>query len=131
MSTMSKIAIVDLEVFYHVGVPDEERAQAQRLLLTVEMEHDFSQAAQTDDLMHTINYYAVTQRLLKLGEGRSWKLIETLASDIAQLVLAEFQATAVTVEVKKFIIPQARYVALSLSRRAVVAGQNPADRFNA
>ena len=131
MSTMSKIAIVDLEVFYHVGVPDEERAQAQRLLLTVEMEHDFSQAAQTDDLMHTINYYAVTQRLLKLGEGRSWKLIETLASDIAQLVLAEFQATAVTVEVKKFIIPQARYVAVSLSRRAVVAGQNPADRFNA
>ena len=131
MSTMSKIAIVDLEVFYHVGVPDEERAQAQRLLLTVEMEHDFSQAAQTDDLTHTINYYAVTQRLLKLGEGRSWKLIETLASDIAQLVLAEFQATAVTVEVKKFIIPQARYVAVSLSRRAVVAGQNPADRFNA
>ena len=131
MSTMSKIAIVDLEVFYHVGVPDEERAQAQRLLLTVEMEHDFSQAAQTDDLTHTINYYAVTQRLLKLGEGRSWKLIETLASDIAQLVLAEFQATAVTVEVKKFIIPQARYVAVSLSRRAVVAGQNPSDRFNA
>ena len=128
---MSKIAIVDLEVFYHVGVPDEERAQAQRLLLTVEMEHDFSQAAQTDDLMHTINYYAVTQRLLKLGEGRSWKLIETLASDILQLVLAEFQATAVTVEVKKFIIPQARYVAVSLSRRAVVAGQNPSDRFNA
>ena len=131
MSTMSKIAIVDLEVFYHVGVPDEERAQAQRLLLTVEMEHDFSQAAQTDDVTHTINDYAVTQRLLKLGEGRSWKLIETLASDIAQLVLAEFQATAVTVEVKKFIIPQARYVAVSLSRRAVVAGQNPADRFNA
>ena len=128
---MSKILIVDLEVFYHVGVPDEERAQAQRLLLSVEMEHDFSRAAQTDDLTHTINYYAVTQRLLKLGEGRSWKLIETLASDIAQLVLAEFQAMAVTVEVKKFIIPQARYVAVSLFRRAVVAGQNPSDRFNA
>ena len=128
---MSKILIVDLEVFYHVGVPAEERAQAQRLLLSVEMEHDFSRAAQTDDLTHTINYYAVTQRLLKLGEGRSWKLIETLASDIAQLVLAEFQAMAVTVEVKKFIIPQARYVAVSLFRRAVVAGQNPSDRFNA
>ena len=61
---MSKISIVDLEVFYHVGVPDEERAQAQRLLLTVEMEHDFSRAAQTDDLTQTINYFAVTQRLL-------------------------------------------------------------------
>ena len=116
---MSKISIVDLEVFYRVGVPDEERAQAQRLLLTVEMEHDFSQAAQTDDLTQTINYYAVTQRLLKLGEGRSWKLIETLAGEIAQLVLTEFQAAAVTVEVKKFIIPQARYVAVSLTRRTM------------
>ena len=115
---MARISIVDLEVFYHVGVPDEERAQAQRLLLTVEMEHDFSRAAQTDDLTQTINYYAVTQRLLKLGEGRSWKLIETLASEIGQLVLTEFHAAAVTVEVKKFIIPQARYVAVSLSRRA-------------
>ena len=114
---MSRISMVDLEVFYQVGVPDEERAQAQRLLLTVEMEHDFSQAAQTDDLTHTINYYAVTQRLLKLGEGRSWKLIETLASEIAQIVLTEFRAAAVTVEVKKFIIPQARYVAVSLTRR--------------
>ncbi len=32
---MSRISIVDLEVFYRVGVPDEERAQQQRLLLTV------------------------------------------------------------------------------------------------
>lgn len=109
---MARISIVDLEVFYHVGVPDEERAQAQRLLLTVEMEHDFSRAAATDDLTQTINYYAVTQRLLKLGEGRSWKLIETLASEIAQMVLTEFHAAAVTVEVKKFIIPQARHVAV-------------------
>jgi dihydroneopterin aldolase len=44
---MSKISIVDLEVFYRVGVPDEERAQPQRLLLTVEMESDFSAAAKT------------------------------------------------------------------------------------
>ena len=32
---MSRISIVELEVFYRVGVPDAERAQAQRLLLTV------------------------------------------------------------------------------------------------
>ena len=45
---MSKISIVDLEVFYRVGVPDEERAKPQRLLLTVEMEFDFSAAAESD-----------------------------------------------------------------------------------
>jgi dihydroneopterin aldolase len=116
----SKITIADLEVHYHVGVPDEERARPQRLLLSVELEHDFSLAAQADDLNRTINYFAVTQRLLTLGEGRSWKLIETLATDIAQLVLAEFRPAAVTVEVKKFIIPQARYVSVAVTKRAVI-----------
>ena len=115
---MSKISIVDLEVFYHVGVPDEERAQPQRLLLTVEMERDFSLAARLDTLENTINYFAVTQRLLAFGTGREWKLIEKLAEDIARLVLLEFHPEAVTVEVKKFIIPQARYVSVSLTRRA-------------
>jgi len=113
---MSQISIVDLEVFYRVGVPDVERAQPQRLLLTVALEADFSAAATSDAIADTIDYYAVTQKLLKFGEGREWKLIEKLAADIAGLILAEFKPPAVTVEVKKFIIPQARHVAVSLTR---------------
>jgi len=113
---MSQIAIVDLEVFYRVGVPDAERAQPQRLLLTLRLETDFTAAAKTDAIAETIDYFAVTQRLLKFGDHREWKLIEKLAADIADTVLAEFQPTAVTVEVKKFIIPEARHVAVSLTR---------------
>ena len=112
---MSQISIVDLEVFYRVGVPDAERAQPQRLLLTIGMAADFAAAAQSDGIADTIDYYAVTQRLLKLGEGREWKLIEKLAADIAGFILAEFKPLAVTVEVKKFIIPEARYVAVKLT----------------
>ena len=113
---MSQISIVDLEVFYRVGVPDAERSQPQRLLLTVVMESDFSAAADSDSIVDTIDYYAVTQKLLRFGEGREWKLIEKLATDIADLIFAEFKPQAVTVEIKKFIIPQARYVAVSLTR---------------
>ncbi len=113
---MSKISIVDLEVFYHVGVPDEERAKPQRLLLTVVLESDFSAAAASDAIIDTIDYFAVTQRLLKFGEGRSWKLIEKLAVDIAGMVLADFKPAGVSVEVKKFIIPQARYVSVSIEQ---------------
>jgi len=111
---MAKISIVDLEVFYRVGVPDAERAQPQRLLLTVEMETDFAAAAKTDAIADTIDYFAVTQKLLKFGDGREWKLIEKLAADVADLVLQEFRPQRVFVEVKKYIIPQARYVAVSL-----------------
>ena len=115
--TPDKISIVDLEVFYRVGVPDAERAQPQRLLLTIELESDFTAAAKSDGIADTIDYYAVTQRLLKFGEGREWKLIEKLASDIADTVLIEFKPQSVFVEVKKFIIPQARCVSVSLRRK--------------
>lgn len=113
---MDTITLTDLEVFYRVGVPEAERAVPQRLLLTVEMQHDFTRAAAGDDLRETIDYYAVSQRLLKFGEGRSWKLIEKLAADIAALVLAEFGAESVSVEVKKFIIPEARHISVRLTR---------------
>jgi len=111
-----QICIRDLEVFYHVGVPDDERAQQQRLLLTLEIESDFTKASAKDDLTQTIDYFAVTQRLLKLGEGREWKLIETLAVEIAELTRNEFGALAVMVEIKKFIIPEARWVSVRVSR---------------
>ena len=113
-----KITIADLEVHYCVGVPDEERARPQRLLLTVEMEFDFSTAAKTDSIADTIDYFAVSQRLLKFGEGKSWKLIEKLAADICQMILAEFHPQTVSVEVKKFPIPQAQYVSVAVTRAA-------------
>ena len=113
---MDTIIISELEVFFRVGVPDAERAQPQRLLLSVEMESDFQRAAAGDDLRETIDYYAVTRRLLAFGEGRSWKLIETLAVEIAAMITKEFGPERVRVEVKKFIIPEARFVAVRVER---------------
>jgi dihydroneopterin aldolase len=106
------IVIRELEVWYHVGVPDAERADPQRLLLNIEMVHDFTAAAASDDLGATIDYFAVAQRLLTFGQQRSWKLIEKLATDLAAMILSEFAPASVAVEVRKFIIPEARYVAV-------------------
>jgi dihydroneopterin aldolase len=113
----SKITIVDLEVFYRVGVPEAERVKPQRLLLTLEMDCDFSKPAKSDGIADTIDYFAVSQRLLKFGEGRSWKLIEKLAADIADMVLSEFKPEGVTVEVKKIPIPQARHVSVTVTKK--------------
>jgi len=104
---MSRITIVDLEVFFNVGVPDEERAKPQRLLVTVEMEYDFSFAARSDRINKTIDYSEVARQVLKFGEGRSWKLIEKLSTDLADMILSRLTPQSVTVEVKKFPVPQA------------------------
>ncbi len=115
---MDNVVIRDLEVFYHVGVTTQERAQPQRLLLTVEMQHDLSAAAATDDLRQTIDYAAVAQDLLAFGNNRTWNLIEKVGADIAQYVLIKYGPDSVTVEVRKFVIPQARYVSVCLTRIA-------------
>lgn len=113
---MDVISIRDLEVHYRVGVPDEERAQPQRLLLTLELHRDFSAAAAADDLRATIDYHAVAEWLKGFGDGRQWKLIERLAVEIAEAVLQQFQPQAVSVEVKKFVLPQARFVSVRVMR---------------
>ena len=113
---MGKIAIVDLEVHYNIGVTDQERAQPQKLLLTVEMTLDFTGAALTDRVEKTVNYQRVSEDLLQFGQGRSWKLLEKLVSNIADRILVEYEPDSVLVEAKKFVIPQARYVSVSLAR---------------
>jgi dihydroneopterin aldolase len=111
---MSRISIIDLEVFYRVGVTEEERANPQRLLLTIDLDFDFSSAAISDRVNRTIDYAEVCQTVLRLGERRTWKLIETIATDIANKVLVEFRPERVAVEVKKFPFPQARHVSVSI-----------------
>ena len=113
----SKISIVDLEVFYRVGVPPAERLKPQRLRLSLEMRQNTTKAAKSDSIADTINYFDVSQRLLKFGHGKSWKLIEKLAADIAKMVLTEYKPRSVSVEVKKFPIPQAKHVSVSVAKR--------------
>ena len=113
---MSRISIVDLEVFYRVGITDDERAKPQRLLISADLNFDMTSAILSDRIEKTINYHTLAEKLLKFGEGRSWKLVEKLASNLLDMILAEFKPQMVTIEVKKFPLPQARFVSVSLSR---------------
>jgi dihydroneopterin aldolase len=115
---MNQIIIKDLTVMYRVGVPDAEREQPQKLMITLVMDYDFSAAAKKDDISKTVDYALVSQRLLRFGERRNWKLIETLASEIAETLTREFRLTSIQVEIKKFIIPEAKYVAVRVSYTA-------------
>jgi dihydroneopterin aldolase len=117
------ITIRDLGVLCRIGVPEAERANPQRLLISVEMAGDFSEAARTDDIAQTINYYEVSKRITDLCANNSFKLIERLAHEIAELILSEFKPRVTTVEVKKFILPDARHVSFRLARSKPEANQ--------
>src|SRR5262245_28358171 len=113
---MDTITIKDLAVLCRIGVPDEERANPQRLLITVALRGDFAKACATDEINDTINYFDLSRRVLEFCRDNSFKLIEALAQQIAQIALREFGAHSVNVEVKKFILSDARYVSFELSR---------------
>ncbi len=110
------ILIRDLEVAYRVGVPDAERKSPQRLLISAEIFSDFTAAISADAIQKTVDYFAVCQKLLRFGENREWKLIEKLADDLARMILADFAADRVSIEVKKFVIPQAAHVSARVTR---------------
>jgi FolB domain-containing protein len=111
------ITIKDLAVLCRIGVPEEERAKPQRLLITVTMSGDFSKACASDDIQHTLNYFSVSRRVVEFCRGESFKLIEKLAYELAGTIIREFGAENVGVAVKKFILSDARYVSFELQRK--------------
>jgi dihydroneopterin aldolase len=116
MITMDRIIISDLEVEARVGVTEAERAQPQRLLITVELERDLRQAGRTDDLLATADYAAAARLVREIAMAKPRNLLEAFAEELAQAILSRKLANTVTVEVKKFSLPKTRFVAVRLTR---------------
>ncbi|MEA3209757.1 MAG: 7,8-dihydroneopterin aldolase/epimerase/oxygenase [Chthoniobacter sp.] len=110
------ILIEQLEVSAHVGVPDAERGKAQRLAVNLRIEPRRDFRALGDELENTVDYFAVCQAVQALAAARPRRLIETLGEEIAALILEDFAAAAVEVEVRKFILPDTAFVAIRIRR---------------
>ena len=88
------------------GVSDEERAAPQPFEVDVELELDLGPAGGADDLRLTVDYGAVFVLVAGIVEGRSFRLLETLAETIADAILAaQPRADAVVVRVRKMRPP--------------------------
>ena len=110
------IVVRRLAVNCFVGVPEEERAEAQTLYLTLEIVPERSFAKLQDNIEDTVDYDGVARRTVELAEERPRKLIETLAWEVGDMVLSEFAAREVTVEVEKHILPETEAVLVRTHR---------------
>jgi dihydroneopterin aldolase len=111
------IEIRRLRVQAHIGVPDEERAEAQSLLITVRMVPSQGFAGLGDEISRTIDYHAVALEIQALAAARPRRLIETLAVEIADHLLAAHPLFSVAVSVEKHILPDTECVAVHIERR--------------
>jgi len=109
-----EILIHGLRVTTRIGVPEEERATPQSLRVHLVMET--GPFPEEDGIDGTVNYKEVADRVrLLAGEGER-QLIETLAQEIAALVLAEFPVKKVRVALEKFILPETDWVGVIIER---------------
>jgi dihydroneopterin aldolase len=74
-----------------IGVYDWERDIRQTVVLDLEMASDNRRAASNDAIADAVDYDAISTRVLAFIEGSKFQLIETMAEQIAALVLDEFQ----------------------------------------
>ncbi len=98
---MDKVFIKDLLARGVIGVYTWERQQPQDILINIVVEGDLGEAGQTDDLVRSIDYDSLAQKVLAhVGSSRRFT-VEALASDIANICLADPRAIGVQVRVEK------------------------------
>lgn len=87
---MDIVYLKDLRVDVVIGIYEWERRVKQTIILDIEMAADVGRAAQSDNIDDALNYKAVAKRLFDYVGTTEFKLVETLAENIAALLLKEF-----------------------------------------
>ena len=87
---MDIIYLNDLRIETTIGIYDWERRTRQTVVLDIEMGADISTAAGSDNIEDTLDYKAVAKRVIAFVSASEYKLVETLAERIADILLKEF-----------------------------------------
>lgn len=111
------IEINELDVKGRIGVPEEERANPQRLVLSLRFRIGAPFRSLNDQVERTIDYAHVAAEAGKVVETTSAHLIETVIAEIADALMARFPIDRIQIELRKFALPNAGYVSVRLDRQ--------------
>ncbi|MDW0114654.1 dihydroneopterin aldolase [Sporosarcina saromensis] len=89
---MDYIHVNEMEFYGYHGALKEETVLGQRFRANVSLAVDLADAGKTDDLAKTVNYAEVFDLCRDVVEGEPRKLIETVAENIADVILSQFAA---------------------------------------
>lgn len=98
---MDIVFIEDLRIETVIGIYDWERKIRQVVSIDLEMAFDNTRPAATDRIEDTLDYKAVSKRLIAFVEASHFELVETLAERCAAIVLDEFGVTWLRLKLSK------------------------------
>jgi dihydroneopterin aldolase len=90
----------------HHGVTDAERAEPQPFEVDLVVETDLRRAGETDAVEDTVDYGPLFEICREVVEGTRLRLLESMATRIAERVLEHPHVEAVTVRVRKLRLPR-------------------------
>jgi dihydroneopterin aldolase len=98
---MDRVFIENLTVETVIGIYDWEREIRQAVSLDLEMDFDIRAAASSDAIENTLDYKAVSKRLIHFIEQSQFQLVEALAEHCAAIVLDEFPVRRLKLKLSK------------------------------
>lgn len=87
---MNIVYIKGLRAQSVIGVYAWERKIRQTLVLDLEMASDIALAANSDQIADALDYAAISSQVISLVEGSEYQLIESLAEEVARMVMEKF-----------------------------------------
>jgi dihydroneopterin aldolase len=119
MAMNDRIFLTGLRTECIVGIWDWERKVKQTVVVDLEMGCDIRKAAASDNIEDTLDYKAVSKRLLNFIGNSQYQLVEALTENIARVVITEFSVPWVRVRLnKQGAIRNSRDVGISVERSA-------------
>ena len=112
-----KLVVRKLAAKCRLGVFEWEQASAQDALIDLELQIDAAKAARHDDVKDAVDYSRLVTSVKQLVERTSFRLMETMAEEIAALILREFRTPEVTVKVTKRALPGIESATVEITRR--------------
>ncbi len=94
-----RIELRGLELHGFHGALDWERERGQRFVFDVELE--VGEAGASDRLEDAVDYRDVAACVREVSDGRAFRLLEALATALADELMARFPAERVEVRVRK------------------------------
>lgn len=98
---MDIVFIEALRVDALIGIYDWERRAKQPVVLDLEMAFDNRVPAATDRIEDTLNYKAVSKRLVAFVAASEFELVETLVERCAEIVQREFNVSWLRLRLSK------------------------------
>ena len=114
---MDKIVLTDLRVDAVIGIWDWEKRNSQSISIDLEMQTETKKISQSDSIEDALDYKAVSKRVKQFTEESQFNLIETLAEEVATIILDEFDVHWLKLRVSKpFAIRDSKNIGVCIER---------------